>query len=133
MVHAAQGGAPYQVEIEAGGHAILADEPPANGGGGKGPDPFELVLSGLAACTLITLRMYAERKQWAGFSISGRFRHRREGGQHLIDRELEVTGVPDAAGMERLGDIVEKTPVTLALKAGFAISTRLNHGAAART
>ena len=44
-----------------------------------------------------------------------------------------MTGVPDAAGMERLGDIVEKTPVTLALKAGFAISTRLNQGAAART
>ena len=70
MVQAKQGGAPYQVEIEAGGHAILADEPPANGGGGKGPDPFDLVLSGLAACTLITLRMYAERKAWAGFSIS---------------------------------------------------------------
>ncbi|HEY3799177.1 MAG TPA: OsmC family protein [Caulobacteraceae bacterium] len=130
MIHATQGDAPYRVEITAGGHALTADEPAANGGGGAGPDPFELVLSGLAACTLITLRMYAGRKAWTGFHISGSFRHRVDDGRHLIDRHLQVRGVPDAAGLERLRDIVERTPVTVALKAGFAIATELSEAPA---
>jgi putative redox protein len=75
------------------------------------------------------LRMYAERKSWAGFDISAHLRHRMEGGAHFIDRKVEVSGVPDEAGMERLRDIVERTPVTLALKPGFTISTVLTQGA----
>ncbi|HEX3917814.1 MAG TPA: OsmC family protein [Caulobacteraceae bacterium] len=126
MVHATLGEAPYRVDIEAGGHQLVADEGPALGGGNVGPGPFELVLSGLAACTLITLRMYGERKQWPTLGLSVKLRHRVEDGRHLIDREVEVTGAPDDAGVARLRDIAERTPVTLALKAGFAISTVLN-------
>ena len=133
MVHAKLADAPYRVDIVASGHGLLGDESKEHGGGGAGPTPFDLVLSSLAACTLITLRMYAERKGWAGFSASGRFRYRHEEGRNLIDRELEVTGVPDAAGVQRLAEIAEKTPVTLALKAGFTISTRLTEAASART
>jgi putative redox protein len=126
MVHATLGEAPYRVDIEAGGHQLVADEGPALGGRNVGPGPFELVLSGLAACTLITLRMYGERKQWPTLGLSVKLRHRVEDGRHLIDREVEVTGAPDDAGVARLRDIAERTPVTLALKAGFAISTVLN-------
>ena len=133
MVHAKLANAPYRVEIEAAGHALAGDEPSAHGGGGTAPSPFDLVLSGLAACTLITLRMYAERKGWAGFSLSGRFRFRHEDGRNLIDRELEVTGAPDDAAVRRLAEIADKTPVTLALKAGFTISTELTEAASART
>jgi putative redox protein len=130
MVHATQGQPPYHVDIVASGHALVADEPPANGGQDAGPSPFDLVVAGLSACTLITLRMYAERKGWAGFDISAHLRHRMEGGAHFIDRKVEVSGVPDEAGMERLRDIVERTPVTLALKPGFTISTVLTQVAA---
>lgn len=133
MIRAKLGEAPYRVDITAAGHALIGDEPKDHGGGGIGPSPFDLVLSGLAACTLITLRMYAERKGWTGFSASGRFRHRIEDGRNLIDRELEVAGAPDAAAVQRLAEIAEKTPVTLALKAGFTISTELTEAAAART
>ena len=133
MVHATQGPAPYRIDIVAGGHAMIADEGPPLGGQDAGPAPFDLVLSGLAACTLITLRMYAERKGWAGFEISGQFRHRQEEGRHLVDRRLEVTGAPDEAAVQRLREIAERTPVTLALKAGFTISTELNQTAAAGT
>jgi putative redox protein len=55
---------PYGVRIDTGGHALRGDEPPFQGGGDIGPTPFGLLLSGLGACTAITLRMYAERKQW---------------------------------------------------------------------
>jgi putative redox protein len=129
MVHAVQGDAPYRVDIAAAGHNLVADEPPSNGGQGVGPSPFDLVLAGLAACTEITLRMYAERKGWTGLNVSTQLRHRTEDGAHQIDRKVDVNGAPDAAGLERLRDIVERTPVTLALKAGFTISTVLGEAA----
>ena len=128
MIKASLWQAPYRVDIEAGGRALIADEERQHGGGGAGPTPFDLVVSGLAACTLITLRMYAERKGWTGFRISGQFRRREAEGRHLIDRHLQVEGAPDEAGLERLRDIVERTPVTLALKQGFAIATMLREG-----
>jgi len=128
MIKASLGHAPYRVDIAADGHRLVADEGQEHGGGGVGPSPFDLVVAGLAACTLITLRMYAERKGWAEFRIGGEFRHRSEDGRHHIDRQLQVAGAPDEAALERLRDIVERTPVTLALKQGFAISTTLHEG-----
>jgi putative redox protein len=56
-----------------------------------------------------------------------------EGGAHFIDREVEVSGAPDEAGLERLRDIVERTPVTLALKPAFTISTVLAQAATGAT
>jgi len=126
MLHATQGQAPYRVEMTASGHPLIADEPAEHGGGDAGASPFDLVLAGLAACTLITLRMYAGRKGWTGFDVTAELRHRIEDGRQLIDRHVHVRGVPDDAGLERLRDIVERTPVTLALKPAFAISTSLN-------
>ena len=70
MLRAAQGQAPYRVEMSVAGHALVGDEPAEHGGGGAGAAPFDLVVAGLAACTLITLRMYAERKGWAEFDIT---------------------------------------------------------------
>jgi putative redox protein len=133
MVHATQGAAPFRVDIVAAGHDLTADEPASNGGGDVGPGPFDLVVAGLAACTMITLRMYAERKGWAGFDITAKLRHRMEDHAHCIEREVEVSGVPDEAGLERLRDIVERTPVTLALKPAFTISTVLAQVAAGAT
>lgn len=54
----------YQVEIKGSSHTIIADEPVSVGGDDLGPSPFELLLSSLAACTAITVRMYANRKDW---------------------------------------------------------------------
>ena len=54
----------YATEIEVGGHRLTGDEPARNGGQDAGPAPYDFLLAGLGSCTAITLRMYADRKQW---------------------------------------------------------------------
>ncbi|MGH2967371.1 MAG: OsmC family protein [Solirubrobacterales bacterium] len=51
-------------EVEIRGHTVVADEPRSLGGEDEGPTPQELVTGALAACTAITVRMYAGRKGW---------------------------------------------------------------------
>lgn len=53
----------YQQEIRAGKHQYLADEPVDMGGADAGPAPFDFIMSGLGACTSMTLRMYTRRKE----------------------------------------------------------------------
>ncbi len=53
----------HDVEID-GGHSVLVDEPLEAGGTDTGPTPTRLVAAGLAACTAVTMEMYAERKGW---------------------------------------------------------------------
>lgn len=58
-------GAPYLVTLADDlGHTWSADEPTEAGGGNSAPDPTRLMLASLGACTAITLRMVAARRQW---------------------------------------------------------------------
>jgi putative redox protein len=113
----------YACTIRAGEHSLVADEP-APDGGDAGPSPFGLVLSGLGACSAITLRMYAERKGWPLERVHVRLAYRWIDHAPHIDREVTVTGPLDAEQRARLAEIVEKTPVTRALKSGMKIETR---------
>jgi uncharacterized OsmC-like protein len=54
----------YVQNISVGPHLLQADEPGDAGGNDVGPNPYELLLAALGACTSMTVRMYAERKQW---------------------------------------------------------------------
>src|SRR5437764_7369343 len=63
-VHAISGTKKYQCTIEWRNGKFISDEPESSGGKDSGPDPFTLLLSSLASCTLITLRMYIDHKEW---------------------------------------------------------------------
>ena len=89
----------------------------------SGPAPFEILCSALAACTAITLRRYAERKAWPlrGMSVDVRFSG--TGKEVAIARVLSFEGELSQEQRARLADIAERTPVTLTLKNGVAITT----------
>lgn len=116
--------APYATQIDFGTHGLVADEPEARGGGDAGPAPYELLLGSLGACTAITLRMYADRKQWPVEAIEVALFLHGQGETLEIERVLTITGA-DAEQSARMIEIAEKTPVTLTLKRGVPIATRL--------
>jgi len=63
-IHATIGNIKYKCTVEWRNGQLIADEPVTLGGSDLGPDPYTLLLSSLATCTLITLRMYIDHKQW---------------------------------------------------------------------
>ncbi|MEE1782485.1 OsmC family protein [Streptomyces sp. SP17BM10] len=115
--------APYHVGVLAGTHPLTADEPVRRGGSDSGPEPFALLLASLGSCTAITLRMYAERKEWPLEAVRVRLGYETNGARGRITRRVALSGSLDEAQRARLLDICERTPVTLALKAGVAIDT----------
>lgn len=115
----------YLVAITAGHHELNADESIALGGKDAGPGPYELLCSALCACTAITLRMYAERKQWPLRGLHVAVHFKRSGDEEGIDRVLKLDGELDDRQRARLADVAERTPVTLTLKRGLRITTTL--------
>ena len=115
----------YVQKIQAEKHALLADEHAALGGANAGPNPFAYLLSGLGACTSITLRMYAGRKGWRLGGVTVRLKLFREETGIRVEREVVLGGELDDDQRTRLADICERTPVTLALKSGMEIRTTL--------
>ena len=131
------GAGSYRTDIEAGGFDLVADEPGADGAAGAGPNPYDYLLAALGACTGMTLRMYATRKQWPLESVTVTLRHGRahavdcehceEPGSNLahVQREIALVGVLDETQRTRLMQIADMCPVHRSLAAGFHISSTL--------
>lgn len=119
------GEADYAVSLIAGRHQWTADEPPHLGGQDAGPAPYDLLLASLGACTAITLRMYAKRKQWTVRSVLVDLRFERDKDSARIERTITIEGEVTDEQRARMLEIAEKTPVTLTLKASTPINTRL--------
>ena len=115
----------YAVAITAGHHQLNADEGPALGGKDTGPAAFDILCSALGACTAITLRMYAERKAWPLRGVQVGLHFSVTGKDSAIARVLSFDGDLSEEQRARLADIAERTPVTLTLKNGVAITTTL--------
>jgi putative redox protein len=115
----------YACAIRARRHSLTADEAALHGGTDTGPTPYELLLSALAACTAITLRMVAERKGWELGAIHVDVElHKDESGADRIVRTISLGGALEAQQKAALAEIAEKTPVTKTVKAGAPIETR---------
>ncbi|HZB90825.1 MAG TPA: OsmC family protein [Stellaceae bacterium] len=120
-----------------GRHRLVADEPLAAGGSDAGPNPYELLLMSLGACTAMTLRLYARRKQWPLERVAVRLTHARihaedcaecetrSGFVDRIEREIELAGPLDAAQRARLMAIAEMCPVHRTLTSEISIQSRL--------
>jgi len=121
------GGGKLQVRVEAGGAMLMADEPVSVGGLASGPTPYALVAAGLGACTVMTLRLYAEKKGLPLDRASVEVRHDRQAGQtppDVFERALTLDGMLDDAQRARLFEIADKCPVHRTLEAGARVVTR---------
>jgi putative redox protein len=115
----------YTVSLVAGHHLLMSDEGAALGGKDAGPAPYEILCAALGACTAITLRMYAQRKEWPLRGVHVDVQLALQGREPSITRRLRLEGDLDETQRARLADIAERTPVTLTLKQGVSIVTIL--------
>lgn len=113
----------YRVRIEAGKNEVIADEPVEKGGNDTGPSPYQLLLASLAACTAITLRMYAERKGWDTGEIGVDVGFETEKGDTKITRKLTFGKELGAAEHERLIAVANACPVHKVLTGKISVST----------
>jgi uncharacterized OsmC-like protein/alpha-beta hydrolase superfamily lysophospholipase len=125
----------FQQEIEAGAHRFFADEPVAVGGADSGPNPYDLLLAALGACTAMTLRLYAERKALALDRVTVKLSHARihaadcetceskDGMIDRIERGITLEGALDAEQRARLLEIADKCPVHRTLTSEVDIRT----------
>ena len=125
----------FQQDITVGRHRFLADEPVATGGLDGGPGPYDFLLAALGACTSMTLRLYADRKQLPLKRTQVRLRHSRiyaadcgdcetkEGMLDRIDRIISLEGELDAEARQRLLEIADKCPVHRTLTSEIDIRT----------
>lgn len=129
VVVAENGQGRYQQAIVAGQHRLLADEPASLGGADAGPAPFDFIMSGLGACTSMTLRMYAERKGLALTGIRVKLEHDKIeiDGQprDRIRRTITLDGELSAEQRQRLLEIANKCPVHRALSNSVALDCEL--------
>jgi len=127
----------FQNEVLNGPHRMYADEPLSVGGDATGPSPYGYLLAGLGACTAMTVRLYADRKNWPLTRVSVSLRHdkihaadcadceTREGMIDKIDRELSFEGALDAEQKARLLEIADKCPVHRTLHSEISIVSSL--------
>lgn len=124
-------------EVTIGDHVLIADEPTAVGGDNRGPSPYDFILTGLGACTSMTLRMYADlkkiplKKTTVKLSIekiyasdcancedkNARIDH--------ITRQIELEGELSEEQRAKLLEIANKCPVHRTLTSKILISTEL--------
>lgn len=116
---------PFRQTVTIGPHGLVADEPREDGGGDEGPQPHELLLSALGACTAMTLRLYARRKQWPLERVRVRLRGARQADAFVIDREIELDGALTGEQRDTLRAIAEKCPVHKTLTGAIRIHTAL--------
>ncbi len=119
--HRGQG--PLQQIIEIGPHRLLTDVSPALGGEDSGPEPHDLLAAALAACTTLTVNLYARRKGYALDEVKVGIRHGQEGEAYALHRSIHYVGALSEEEKQRLTDIANKCPVHKTLSGQIQITT----------
>ncbi|EAS19237.1 putative hydrolase, OsmC-like protein [Flavobacteria bacterium BBFL7] len=127
----------FTTQMRAGKHYLTADEPTSIGGNDFGPTPYELLSSGLAACTVMTIQMYARRKKWLIENVECHVDYDK---QHALDcenceddhakidtftREIKITSDLDEKQLKRILQIANKCPVHKTLHSETQVITKL--------
>ena len=135
VVHGRSNG--FVQSIHVAGHVLTADEPVAAGGGDTGPNPYDLLISALGACTSMTVSLYARRKGWPLEAVTVKLHHAKvhasdcaecetkDGMIDRIHRDVELHGKLSEEQRSRLLEIANKCPVHRTLTSEIDIRTRL--------
>lgn len=114
--------------ISARSHTLLSGISRQKGGDDEGFDPHEFAEAALAACTIITVQMYANRKSWPLDSIDVKVSIDREGAEAHISRQVELTGHLSDDQREKLLAIANRCPIHKLLTSKIEIETKLVDG-----
>ncbi len=126
----------FAVDIRAGRHQWIGDEPASVGGDDLGPGPYDMLIAALGACTAMTLRMVARQKKWPLDKVVVELAHgkvhakdcaecqTRDGKVDRIERVITMTGALDAQQRQRLLEIADKCPVHRTLHSEVLVVTR---------
>jgi putative redox protein len=125
MVTAIIGKDHYKTQLLTAGHRLVADESVDVGGTDLGPGPGEFLLVALASCTAITLRMYADRKNWPVEKIKVEVGSEKVDNVTVFLRHVYLEGPLDAAQRRRMIQIANSCPVHKTLTNPIEIKTEL--------
>jgi putative redox protein len=137
MTVIARSAANMRVEITTGNHQFVADEP-LGIGDDTGPNPYDLLLSALGACTVMTVRMYARRKGWRLAGVEVRLNTHKEYVKDcevcdenpnaridIIERAMTFHGDLTPEQKTRLGEIADRCPVHRTLTGEIVIKSTI--------
>ena len=119
------GEGPLQQKLITGDLHFLSDAEVSMGGGGTGPSPHEYLAAALAACTSMTLKMYASRKAMSLENAIVIVDIERSDDIEKLTRDIQLIGNLSAEEKERLIEIANKCPIHKALAGQIQIKTQL--------
>ncbi|KAA5828028.1 OsmC family protein [Algibacter amylolyticus] len=127
----------FTTSIQTKKHSFIADEPEHVGGDDFGPSPYDFLSAGLAACTVMTLKMYAQRKKWDLQEVYVYITYSKKHSDDLmldldkpkqidhLQKRLKFVGNLDEKQKARLKEIAAKCPVHKTLTSETVIETEV--------
>ena len=115
----------YLVEIKTTNHTFMVDEPKSIGGADRYPNPAQYLLSALASCTAITIKMYANNKGWniGKINVDIKFKDVLSSGKphKKIVKTVHFENTLSDAQVDRLLTIGSKCPISKLLEQPIAM------------